>query len=128
MLKKGTKLYSILTGTCPKCQMEKMYINNNPFIISETMKMHDHCSHCGTKYKMEPNFFFGAMYVSYGVACLLGILIFLVTFLVFDAGMKNSFIAIFIGLIVLMPWVTRVSRNIYINMFMDYDKNAVKQA
>ena len=128
MLKKGTKLYSILTGTCPKCQMEKMYINNNPFIISETMKMHEHCSHCGTKYKMEPNFFFGAMYVSYGVAVLVGIILFLIAYFGFNAGMKASFITIFIGLIALMPWVTRVSRNIYINMFMDYDPNAIKQA
>ena len=26
MLKKGSKLYSILTGTCPKCQNESMYL------------------------------------------------------------------------------------------------------
>ena len=90
--------------------------------------MHEQCSHCGTRYKMEPNFFFGAMYVSYGVAVLIGVLIFLAAYLVFAASMKTSFIAIFVGLIVLMPWVTRVSRNIYINMFMDYDPNAAKKA
>jgi uncharacterized protein (DUF983 family) len=128
MLKKGSKLYSILTGTCPKCQLENMYINKNPYVLTDTMKMHDHCSHCGTRYKMEPNFFFGAMYVSYGVAVFIGILIFLATYFIFDAGMKSSFIAIFVGLIVLMPWVTRVSRNIYINMFMHYDPNAAKRA
>jgi hypothetical protein len=105
-----------------------MYINKNPYVLTDTMKMHDHCSHCGTRYKMEPNFFFGAMYVSYGVAVFIGILIFLATYFIFDAGMKSSFIAIFVGLIVLMPWVTRVSRNIYINMFMDYDPNAAKRA
>jgi hypothetical protein len=27
MLKKGSKLYSILTGTCPKCQNESMYLD-----------------------------------------------------------------------------------------------------
>ena len=75
---------------------------------------------------MEPNFFFGAMYVSYGVAVLVGILIFLLVYFGFNASVKSTFIAIFIGLIVLMPWVTRVSRNIYINMFMDYDPNAAK--
>ncbi|RZJ33312.1 MAG: DUF983 domain-containing protein [Flavobacterium sp.] len=127
MLKKGTKLYSILTGTCPKCQLESMYVNKNPFIITETMKMHDHCGHCGTKYKMEPNFFFGAMYVSYAVAVLIGILIFLTAYFGFKANVKTSFLSIFVGLIVLMPWITRISRNIYINMFMDYDPNAVKR-
>ncbi len=105
-----------------------MYVNNNPYIISETMKMHDHCSHCGTKYKMEPNFFFGAMYVSYAVAVLVGILIFLCGFFIFGAGMKRSFLAIFIGLILLMPWITRISRNIYINMFIHYDPDAVRKS
>src|SRR5690606_11279764 len=121
MLKKGSKLYSILTGTCPKCQLENMYVNKNPYNITESMKMHERCSHCGTKYKMEPNFFFGAMYVSYGLAVMVGIGIFLVSHFGFHAKMDTSFIAILVGLILLMPWVTRLSRNIYINMFMHYD-------
>jgi hypothetical protein len=32
--------------------------------------------------------------------------------------------AIFISLILLMPVITRLSRNIYINIFVNYDKNA----
>ena len=127
MLKKGTKLYSILTGTCPKCHQENMYVNKNPFAISETMKMHDHCKYCGLKYKIEPNFFFGAMYVSYGVAVLIGILIFLIAIFGFHAGMKSAFISIIIALILLMPWITRLSRNIYINLFVHYDPNAGKK-
>src|SRR6476661_8212059 len=127
MLKKGTKLYSILTGTCPKCQLESMYVNKNPFVITQTMQMHERCSHCGTKYKMEPNFFFGAMYVSYAVAVLIGMLLFALAYFAFEATVKTSFIVIFIGLIVLMPWITRLSRNIYINMFMHYDSNAAKK-
>lgn len=124
MLKKGTKLYSILTGTCPKCQRESMYVNPNPYNISESMKMHEHCGHCGTKYKMEPNFFFGAMYVSYGLAVLIGILIFLFGHFALQLPVKTTFIAIVVILMVLMPWVTRLSRNIYINMFIGYDPDA----
>lgn len=26
--------------------------------------MHERCKHCNTKYKIEPSFFYGAMYVS----------------------------------------------------------------
>ena len=58
---KGTKLNSILTGKCPVCQNESMYKNSNPYILSETLKMHERCSHCGTKYKIEPSFFYGAV-------------------------------------------------------------------
>jgi uncharacterized protein (DUF983 family) len=62
---KGSKLYSILTGTCPKCQKESMYLDPNPFIL-KNFKMNENCSHCGLKYQIEPSFY-GAMYVSYGL-------------------------------------------------------------
>lgn len=127
MLKKGSKLYSILTGTCPKCHNQSMYVNKNPYILNETMKMNEHCTHCGTKYKMEPNFFFGAMFVSYGVAVGVGIIIFMVCYLGIKTDLKTSFVSILVGLIILMPVVTRFSRNIYINIFMNYDPHAASR-
>lgn len=124
MFSKGTKLYSMLTGVCPKCHQDHMYVNANPYVIADTMKMHDHCQNCGFRYKVEPNFFFGAMYVSYGVAVLAGVVTFLVATFAFGAGLINAFIAIFVCLLLLMPVITRISRNIYINIFVDYDPNA----
>ena len=126
MLKKGSKLYSILTGTCPKCQNESMYIDQNPLHLSKVLKMHDHCSHCGLKYMIEPSFFYGAMYVSYGLNVAIGIAAFVISFALFDLDMKGSFIAIFASLVLLMPFVLRLSRNIYINMFVSYEKDAAK--
>ncbi|HEY0046151.1 MAG TPA: DUF983 domain-containing protein [Flavobacterium sp.] len=126
MLKKGSKLYSILTGTCPRCHEENMYVNKNPFIIGDLMKMHEHCSRCGLKYKIEPNFFFGAMYVSYGLAIIFGMIIFAAANFVFDADIASSFISILIGLVVSMPILTRWSRNIYINMFINYKPDAAR--
>lgn len=100
-----------------------MYVDKNPYNISNTMKMHERCGHCGTKYKMEPNFFFGAMYVSYALAVLACILIFGITFGALNWSIERSFIAILVSLILLMPPITRLSRNIYINLFMSYDKS-----
>ena len=123
MLKKGSKLYSILTGTCPKCHNESMYIDSNPLHLSKVLKMHDYCSQCGFKYQFEPSFFYAAMYVSYGLNVAIGIAAFIVAFVFFDLNMKASFIAIFASLLILMPFVLRLSRNIYINMFVSYDRN-----
>ncbi len=120
MFGKGSKLYSIVTGKCPRCHEDRMYVNRNPYAISDTMTMHDHCRHCGLKYKMEPNFFFGAMFVSYALAVLAGIITFLITWYVFRTGLINAFIAIFVILILLMPVIVRLSRNIYINIFVGY--------
>lgn len=123
MLKKGFKLYSILTGTCPKCHEESMYLDKNPYHIKNLYKMHEHCSHCHLKYLVEPSFFYGAMYVSYGLTVLIGIVIFLVLNLFVDLNANRSLLAIIIGIVVLMPVTARLARNIYINMFVSYDKN-----
>jgi uncharacterized protein (DUF983 family) len=124
MLKKGSKLNSILTGSCPKCQKESMYSDKNPLHLTKVLKMNDHCSHCGLKYQIEPSFFYGAMYVSYGLNVAVGIAAFIVSFIFFGASIEQSFLAIVISLIVLFPFVLRLSRNLYINMFVSYDPKA----
>jgi uncharacterized protein (DUF983 family) len=126
MLKKGSKLYSILTGTCPKCQNESMYLDKNPLHLSKVLKMHEKCSHCGLKYQIEPSFFYGAMYVSYGLNVAIGIAVFIISYVVLKFDIKVAFISIIASLIILFPFVLRWSRNIYINMFVSYDSTFKK--
>ena len=123
MLKKGSKLYSILTGTCPQCQKESMYIDQNLLHLNNLLKMNERCSHCGLKYQIEPSFFFVSMYVSYGLNVAIGIITFIIYFQ-FDRDMLNSFISIIIVLILAFPFVMRLSRNIYINFFVSYNPEA----
>ncbi|EAQ39196.1 hypothetical protein MED134_01215 [Dokdonia sp. MED134] len=118
---KGSKLNSILTGKCPVCQNESMYKNSNPYILSETLKMHERCSHCDTKYKIEPSFFYGAMYVSYPVGIAFATAAFVITYFFFEATLVNTFIAIVGTMVVFMPVIMRLARNIWINFFMTYD-------
>ena len=126
MLKKGSKLNSILTGTCPRCQNESMYEDKNPLHFQKVLKMNEHCGHCGLKYQIEPSFFYGAMYVSYALNVGLGIIVFLISFLVLKLNLKTSFIAIISSMIILSPFVLRWSRNIYINIFVSFDPNSKK--
>ena len=121
MLKKGSKLNSILTGTCPKCQNENMYVDKNPYNLRKVLKMNENCSHCGLKYQLEPSFFYGAMYVSYGLNVAIGIASFIIAFVFLKLDIKTSFISIIAALILLYPLVLRWSRNIYINMFVSYE-------
>jgi len=123
MLKKGSKLYSILTGTCPRCHEESMYVDKNPFNLAKIYKMHERCSHCGQPYKIEPSFYFGAMYVSYGIGVAISIAAFALSFSLLGTSLKTAFITIIVSLIALMPLIMRVSRNIWINIFVNYDKN-----
>lgn len=123
MLKKGSKLYSILTGTCPKCHEESMYEDKNPYHLGAIYKMHESCSHCNTRYKIEPSFFYGAMYVSYALGIAFGVAAFIISFVFLSSSLKTAFIAIIGTLIVFMPIIMRLSRNIWINFFIDYDKD-----
>ncbi len=127
MFTKGSKLYSIFTGTCPKCHEESMYKNKNPYILSEALSMHENCSNCSTKYKIEPSFFYGAMYVSYAVGIAFAVAAFVISFYIFNAGLNAMFISIIATLIVFMPIIMRLSRNIWINFFMSYDKTLAKK-
>nr|WP_299072954.1 DUF983 domain-containing protein [uncultured Allomuricauda sp.] len=126
MLKKGSKLYSILTGSCPKCHEESMYVNNNPYRLSQIFKMHERCSNCRTKYKIEPSFFYGAMYVSYGVGIAFAVAAFVISFLIIGTSLTSAFIAIVVTMILFMPVIIRLSRNIWINFFIKYEPTQIK--
>ena len=128
MLKKGTKLYSILTGTCPRCHEESMYVNKNPYALGDLLKMHERCSHCGLKYKIEPSFFYGSMYVSYGVGIAFAVAAFVISYLFVGMNLVNTFIAIVATLIMFMPIIIRLSRNIWINFFIKYEPQELREA
>ncbi|SDB52724.1 Protein of unknown function [Flavobacteriaceae bacterium MAR_2010_188] len=127
MIPKKSILYSILTGACPKCHLEYMYVNSNPYNITETLKMHDHCSHCKTKYQIEPSFFYGSMYVSYGVGIAFAVAAFVICFLVLKTSLVLAFVTIVIVLVVMSPIIMRLSRNIWISLFVKYDPEVVQK-
>ena len=123
MLKKGSKLHSILTGSCPKCHEESMYLNKNPYNLNKLYAMHENCSHCGLKYKIEPSFFYGAMYVSYGLTVAIGVAIFILGSFFGKLTANQALLYIVTGILLLMPITARLARNIYINMFVKYNRN-----
>lgn len=120
---KGTKIYSILTGTCPVCQNESMYEEANPYKLSKTLKMQERCGHCETKYKIEPSFFYGAMYVSYPVGIAFAVSAFLIGHYILKLNLVATFLLIAGTMIASLPIILRLSRNIWINFFMHYGKN-----
>jgi len=127
MLKKGSKLNSILTGSCPRCQEESMYVDQNPYNLKNIYKMHEKCTHCGLYYKIEPSFFYGAMYVSYGLTVAIGVAAFIISKVFIGLSLLQSFVAIILALIAFMPITARLARNIYINIFVHFDKDSVKK-
>ncbi|KPM31993.1 Hypothetical protein I595_1641 [Croceitalea dokdonensis DOKDO 023] len=72
---------------------------------------------------MEPSFFFGAMYVSYALGTALGVGGFIVSQYVFQLSLLGSFFTIIGILVLLMPVIMRLARNIWINFFINFEKD-----
>jgi len=68
---------------------------------------------------IEPSFFYGAMYVSYALTVALAVVIFVLGY-IFHLSLITSFIAILVILLGLTPVTMRVSRLVYINMFVHF--------
>ncbi|RRO16440.1 DUF983 domain-containing protein [Flavobacteriaceae bacterium 14752] len=125
---KGFKIYSIITGNCPVCHEESMYKENNPYKLKHIHDMHERCSNCGTKYQIEPSFFYGAMYVSYGLGVAIAVATFIITYFFIGLEVFTSFMSIIGVLILLMPVMMRLSRNIWINLFFSYKPKSERES
>ena len=120
MFKKGTKLYSIFNNKCPKCHEGDFYIDKNPFHLKKLLNIHEKCSKCSLNYMLEPSFYHGAMYVSYGLSVATSIITFILCVL-FGISLGISLIVVISALILLTPLMLKLSRIIYINMFVSFE-------
>ena len=103
-----------------------MYKNPNPFNIARVYDMPERCSNCGTKYKIEPSFFYGAMYVSYALGVAIAVAAFITSRFIIGTSMITAFLSIIGSIVLLMPVNMRLARNIWINFFISYDPEAAK--
>jgi len=119
-MRKSSKLYSSLFLKCPKCH-EGNLLTQHPYKLSAMNKVNDCCVVCGQKFKLEPSFFYGSMYVSYAIGVALAVAVFILGLLLGLNGMLQYFFAISIVLIILMPYIGALSKSIWAHFFIDYD-------
>lgn len=120
IIPKGS-LYSIVYSKCPKCNVGDLYEDNHPYHLSKLGKMNKSCDCCGQKYEPETGFYYGAMYVSYGLSILLMFIPAGIMNFVFDASFTVQ-IATIIGIYIFtFPLLFRWSRNIWLSMFVRFD-------
>lgn len=122
MLLKGTKLYNILFLKCPRCQ-EGNFLESSPYNLRQFNKVKEKCPKCELKYSIEPSFYYGSMYVSYGVGIAVAVAVYVLS-LIFGIELSplGIFTAIVIVLVLLMPYIGAVSKSIWASIFFKYDK------
>ncbi len=117
--------YSVIKNKCPQCHQANVFETNNPFNLKRFDKMHESCSHCGVKYEKEPGFFQGAMYVSYGLTAGWFIITWALDTFIFKSETWQYLTFVIISIILLMPLTFRISRLIWINFFIPFNKNKI---
>ena len=92
--------------------------------------MPEHCPVCGQKMELEVGFYYGTGYVSYALTIVLFALVFV--FYWFVPGISYKDYSIFYYLLtstilalLLQPWLMRLSRVLYLYLFVKYGKGTV---
>lgn len=122
MFSKGTKMYSMLHEKCPKCHTGNMFAHGP--LSPHFAEMNKTCPHCGFDLIQEPSYYFGAMYVSYGVQVAVFVAVYLALRLTIDPGTWTYVAYMIAGSIIVLPFNFRFSRVTWINLFVSYEKEA----
>jgi len=126
MFGKGSKIYSIFKNKCPRCHGGPFFKFPLSLNFKKITQLHDHCPNCNLKYMIEPSFYFGAMYVNYAIAVALFVGIFIIAKVFIGLSILQSFISIIVVSTILTPVTLRLSRIIWINLFIHFDDNINK--
>lgn len=112
------RLKSLLMGRCPKCESGTVFKSNGFILLMKSPKMNETCPnpYCKHKFMIETGYFFGAMFVSYGLAVAQAILIFLIMINITTSA--NLLVLSIAVVMILMSFVNfRFARMIWMYLF-----------
>lgn len=110
-----SQISDIIREKCPKCGEGKVFAKKGNPLLFQMPQMNAKCPNCGHKFEKETGYFFGSMYVSYGLTVAEMIAVFLVAqFFVKSFGGMMAIIAILA--VLLSTFNFRLSRMIWIYM------------
>ncbi len=114
-------LAHILQNRCPNCHQGKVFADKSFFFSLGFPKMNSHCSHCHTKFEKEPGYFFGAMFVNYGLTVGEAILTYAIASQFFEKSFDQRILLIIaLVILTLVSFNIRLSRMIWIYAFKNY--------
>lgn len=125
MADKSGILTSILRMKCPNCRKGDMYLQKSIFPLKSMMEMPERCPVCGQKMEIEVGFYYGTGYVSYGLSVAVAIFNAVWYAVLVGFSWKDNSIWWYLGitiamLILLQPLLMRISRVLYLYMFVSY--------
>ncbi len=122
-------LWSVLSMKCPRCRRGAMFCKRNPYTslsLKNIFAMHDKCAVCSQKFDLEKGFWYGTGYVSYALTVAFSVATFVAWWVLIGFSFKNNtslywLITNAVLLVLLQPWLMRLSRSVYIYFFINYN-------
>lgn len=111
-------LLHIFKNQCPNCKKGYIFMNNNLFSFRRLTEMNQKCLNCNYNFFPENGFYWGAMFVSYGLASLEGLMVIFACFWYGNELFDYANLMIIVAfMIILFPFNFRLSRIIWLYIF-----------
>jgi phage FluMu protein Com len=105
---------AILQGKCPRCRVGNIF-PTSLFSYNKLTDIHHKCPHCEAVLTPEPDFFYGAMYISYAFSVALVINVLIVLNYAFDdPEMWVYGVTVVVTNLILLPVMLRYSKILYL--------------
>ena len=103
-----------------------MFRESNPWKLKKTLSMNPVCPVCGQQFELEVGFWYGTSYVSYALSVALSVATFIAWYVLVGMSVRDNRFFWWMGLnifllVILQPWLMRISRTIWVNFFVKYD-------
>jgi len=110
---------------CPRCRKGDIFIK--PLDILNPLDMPETCPVCSQPTEPEAGFYYGAMFISYGIASLILLPTTLILLFYFKLSLTTTFIIMGIIMTVIFLKLLRGSRALYFHLMVGYDEKIVKK-
>jgi uncharacterized protein (DUF983 family) len=126
---KNTRSYlaATLGCLCPRCREGKLFQHRTTINFKKNMLMNKNCTVCGQPSEIEVGFYYGTSYVSYALSVVLCVISLLAWWVLIGLSVNDNRFFYWLGfnavlLIVLQPWLMRLSRSLWISWFVRHDR------
>ncbi|MBS4042918.1 MAG: DUF983 domain-containing protein [Chitinophagaceae bacterium] len=121
-------LSSVLRNKCPRCRKGNLFTTKSAYKLKSTLEMNKSCPVCNQKTEIEPGFYYGTSYVSYALAVAFVVSVFVAWYVLIGFSINDDRVfwcmgTAIVGLILIQPFLMRLSRTLWLSWFVKYDKN-----
>jgi uncharacterized protein (DUF983 family) len=118
--KRPSLIPAMLMMKCPNCRKGDMFVNKHIFPLATCVRMNQHCPNCGQQLVFETN---NGPGINYALTMIIYMLNIVWYWPIFGISYKDNSVFYFlitttVVVIVLQPWLMRISRVIYLYAYL----------